>query len=63
MTAPYTYGLQLNNRHIILIWNFMIKCNIMMFNHKQICLELVAAASNWELLVAAIGCSAKGPGY
>ncbi len=46
MTDPYTYGLQLNNRHIILIQNFMIKCNIMMFNHKQICLELVAAASN-----------------
>ncbi len=46
MTDPYTYGLQLNNRHIILIWNFMIKCNIMMFNHNQICLELVAAASN-----------------
>ncbi len=47
MTDPYTYGLQLNNRHIILIRNFMIKCNIMMFNHNQICLELVAAASNW----------------
>jgi hypothetical protein len=24
----------------------MIKCNIMMFNDNQICLELVAAASN-----------------
>ncbi len=48
MTGPYTYGLQLNNRHIILIRNFMIKCNIMMFNHNQICLELVAAASNYD---------------
>ena len=32
---PYTYILHLNNRHKILIRNFMIKCNIVI-NHYQI---------------------------
>jgi hypothetical protein len=50
----HIHVVHVNNRHQILIWNFMIKCNIMI-NHYQIWLELVAAASNpYEICISKV---------